>query len=67
MEIKRKAYSSLLEWKNRKNHKPLIVEGLRQVGKSYIVSKFAHENYKNVIVYDFRYDHVLEKYYYQIL
>ena len=56
MEIKRKAYSSLLEWKNRKNHKPLIVEGLRQVGKSYIVSKFAHENYKNVIVYDFRFD-----------
>ena len=51
MEIKRKAYSKLVEWKNRKDHKPLIVEGLRQVGKSYIVNKFAQENYKNVITY----------------
>ncbi len=56
MEIRRKAYSKLLEWKNRTNHKPLIVEGLRQVGKSYVVGKFAIENYRNVITYDFRYN-----------
>lgn len=56
MDIKRKAYNQLVEWKKRKNHKPLIVEGLRQVGKSYIVNKFAYENYHNVIVYDFRYN-----------
>ena len=55
MEIRRKAYAKLAEWKNRKNHRPLIVEGLRQVGKSYLVSKFASENYRNVITYDFRY------------
>lgn len=54
MEIKRKAYDKLGEWKNRKDHKPLIVEGLRQVGKSYIVDKFARENYANVITFDFR-------------
>lgn len=54
MEIKRKAYQKLAEWKNRKDHKPLIVEGLRQVGKSYIVDKFAKENYSNVITFDFR-------------
>ena len=54
MEIKRKAYQKLAEWKNRKDHKPLIVEGLRQVGKSYIVDKFARENYSNVITFDFR-------------
>lgn len=61
MEIKRKAYSQLLNWKNKKNHKPLIVEGLRQVGKSYIVNKFANENYANVITYDFRYRKELTK------
>ena len=55
MEIKRKAYTKLVEWKQRKDHKPLIVQGLRQVGKSYIVNKFALENYKNIITYDFRY------------
>ena len=54
MEIKRKAYNKLLEWKNKIGHKPLIVEGLRQVGKSYIVEKFANENYDNVITFDFR-------------
>lgn len=56
MNLKRKAYDELLKWKNKKNHKPLIVEGLRQVGKSYLVEKFAKENYQNVITYDFRYD-----------
>ena len=55
MDIRRKAYGQLVEWKNKKGHKPLIVEGLRQVGKSYIVNKFAKENYKNVILFDFRY------------
>lgn len=54
MEIKRKAYLKLEQWKCRKDHKPLIVEGLRQVGKSYIVAKFAKENYSNVIIFDFR-------------
>lgn len=54
MDFKRKAYSKLLEWKGKPNHKPIIVEGLRQVGKSYIVYKFAKENYKNVITLDFR-------------
>lgn len=29
---------------------------LRQVGKSYIVSKFANEQYENAIVYDFRHN-----------
>ena len=54
MELKRKTYDKLLEWKNKKGHKPLIVEGLRQVGKSYIVEKFANDNYDNVITLDFR-------------
>ena len=54
MYLRRKAYEKLLEWKNRKNHKPVIVEGLRQVGKSYIVDKFVRDNYSNYIIYDFR-------------
>lgn len=59
MDFKRKAYSQLLKWKNTKNHKPIIVKGLRQVGKSYLVSKFAKENYDNVVVFDFRHQPVL--------
>ena len=56
MDIKRKDYQKLLDWKNRKNHKPLIVEGLRQVGKSYLVDKFVNENYEHKVVFDFRYN-----------
>ena len=54
MYFKRKAYEQLRKWKEKEGHKPLIVEGLRQVGKSYIVSKFAKENYDNAITLDFR-------------
>lgn len=34
----------------------MCVTRLRQVGKSYIVSKFANEQYENAIVYDFRHN-----------
>lgn len=53
-DLKRKIYLELIKWNNDENKVPLIVEGLRQVGKSYIVNKFANEFYSNVIVYDFR-------------
>ncbi len=52
--LKRKIYNELLNWKNTKNKKPLIIKGLRQIGKTYIVKKFAEENYPNVIYLDFR-------------
>ena len=54
MDFKRKIYKELAEWKNDPNHLPLIIDGLRQIGKSYIVDKFAKENYQNVIIFDFR-------------
>lgn len=52
--LKRKIYNELLNWKNTKNKKPLIIKGLRQIGKTFIVKKFAEENYQNVIYLDFR-------------
>ncbi len=52
--LKRKIYQELLIWKNTVNKKPLVIKGLRQVGKTYIVKKFAEENYSNVIYLDFR-------------
>ena len=54
MDFKRKIYKELIEWKNDPNHFPIIIDGLRQIGKSYIVDKFANDNYENVIVFDFR-------------
>lgn len=61
IEFKRKIEKKLYEWNNDPNKVPLIVDGLRQIGKSYIVDKFAHEEYENVIVYDFRHNKSLRK------
>ena len=61
MQFKRKIEKKLIEWHNNSNKVPLIVDGLRQIGKSYIVNKFANEQYENVITYDFRHNKALRK------
>lgn len=53
MNIHRKVDDILLKWKNRPGHKPLLVIGIRQSGKTYAVKKFARDNYKNVFYFDF--------------
>lgn len=51
--LKRKIEQDLIKWKNTENHKPLIVKGCRQCGKTYSVKKFAEENYKYVVYINF--------------
>lgn len=46
VELKRDIYKRLLEWKRENTHKVLELEGARQVGKTFILDKFAKENYK---------------------
>ena len=45
--MERKIYKELLEWKNNADRKPLILQGARQVGKTYIVNYFAGKEYSN--------------------
>ncbi len=52
--MKRKIYNDLLKWKETSNGKSaILIDGARRVGKSYIVKKFAEENYKSYILLDF--------------
>lgn len=51
--LKRKIEQTLLEWKSTANHKPLILKGCRQCGKTFSVLDFAHKNYKNVVYLNF--------------
>jgi len=51
---KRKIDSILLEWKNTKGHKPVVVKGVRQCGKTSSVLEFAKKNFKHVVYLDFR-------------
>jgi hypothetical protein len=48
--MKRKIYNELLAWKNNtKNIKPLMVLGVRQSGKTYIIEDFCKNEYKNYV------------------
>ena len=51
--LKRRIESVLVEWKNSESKKPLVIKGIRQCGKTYIVQKFAKENYENVVYMNF--------------
>lgn len=39
----------LLKWAKKTNRKPLILQGARQVGKTYIANVFGKNNYENVV------------------
>ena len=51
--LKRKIQDQLQAWKNEPDHKPLIIKGVRQCGKTASVLAFAQQNYKNVIYMNF--------------
>ena len=51
--LRRKIEAQLLEWKNSKNHKPLIIKGCRQCGKTFSVLEFARKYYKHTVYINF--------------
>lgn len=51
--LKRKIETVLAKWKLSKDRKPLVIKGIRQCGKTYIVRKFASENYESVVYMNF--------------
>ena len=46
--MERIAYNKLVEWKNKSNRKPLILNGARQVGKTWLLKNFGQREYKNL-------------------
>ena len=46
--MERLAYKKLLGWKNNKNRKPLILNGARQVGKTWLLKDFGEKEYESV-------------------
>ena len=54
MDIKRKAYDSLVQWKNSSERsKAIMIKGARRVGKSYLAEQFAKREYRSYILIDF--------------
>ena len=53
MQLQRKAYNQLLEWKNSSaESKAILIKGARRVGKSYLAEQFAKNEYKSYILID---------------
>ena len=51
--MKRKITAYLEAWKNSPHRKPLIVQGARQVGKTWSILEFGREHYDNVAYFNF--------------
>jgi predicted AAA+ superfamily ATPase len=53
MEIQRNIMNDLLRWKESKYRKPLVLQGARQVGKSFVLDFFGKNYFDNYIHIDF--------------
>jgi len=51
--LKRLITSELVKWKNSKYRKPLILKGVRQCGKTYILKEFGSQYYEDIAYFDF--------------
>jgi len=51
--MKRFIYKELLKWKTSKDRKPLLLQGARQVGKTYLINEFGTKEYANFIQLNF--------------
>ena len=59
--MKRNVLSKLIDWKNKKNRKPLILNGARQVGKTYILREFGSQCYEKMAYVNCDKNKMLEK------
>lgn len=51
--MERKTLSHLLKWKEKKNRKPLLVTGVRQCGKTYIIKEFGKTEFEDTAYFNF--------------
>lgn len=51
--MKRILYKKLTDWKNNPKRKPLLLQGARQVGKTYLIKEFAKNEYENLVYLNF--------------
>ncbi len=53
MNFNRKIYDSLKSWKSKTDRKPLLLMGVRQIGKTTILKSFGQEEYEDLIYLNF--------------
>ena len=51
--MKRSLYQQLVDWKSGADRKPLLLQGGRQVGKTYVIREFGRREYADTAYLDF--------------
>jgi len=51
--MQRMLESTLKDWKSHASRSPLLIRGARQVGKTYLIKKFAQENFDSCVTINF--------------
>jgi len=51
--MKRIAMDKLISWKKSEQRKPLILKGVRQVGKTWLLKEFGKKYYENTAYFNF--------------
>ncbi len=55
--MRRKITEKLLKWKSlKKERMPMLINGARQVGKTFTITEFGYANYKNIVYVNFEVD-----------
>ena len=57
--MNRKAYKDLLKWKESKTKKPLIIQGVRQVGKTWLMQEFGKKEFHEMVYFNFESNRML--------
>ncbi len=63
MLFKRKIIHELLEWKSSQNRKPLILNGARQVGKTFVMKWFGENHFKQYVYFNFDEEPALKQFF----
>lgn len=61
--MRRFAIEKLIAWKNSNQRKPLILKGVRQVGKTWLLKEFGKQQYENTAYFNFDENSELKQYF----
>lgn len=53
MKLQRDSLKALYKWKENKKRKPLVLQGARQVGKTWLLKEFGRTNFDDVAIFNF--------------
>ena len=51
--MKRNAMQDLVQWKNDEERNPMVLKGVRQVGKTWIMKEFGRQYYESYVYFNF--------------